>query len=194
MKQRQRGRSFHWVSDESAFDQVAGVLESGTGGGEARERDKGGPEEDTGSGSAFEASGCRADCEETYENFTSLRFTYTWKEIQARNGYILHGLHNDDIPVELVTTTSSQNGAVCTRAEGDSGDITENIWYTGSRGSGEIQAETAGREVQTLKAPGSPSSLIQRGSLRLPTQDGSLLPPMPGSCFPCCGRRRGAGG
>ena len=56
--------------------------------------------------------------------------------------------------MELVTTTSSQNGAVCTRAEGDSGDITENIWYTGSRGSGEIQAETAGREVQTLKAPG----------------------------------------
>ena len=136
------GVHFHWVSDESAFDQVAGVLESGTGGGEAREWDKGGPEEDTGSGSAFEASGCRADCEETYENFTSLRFTYTWKEIQARNGYILHGLHNDDIPVELVTTTSSQNGAVCTRAEGDSGDITENIWYTGSRDSGEIQAET----------------------------------------------------
>ena len=80
------GVHFHWVSDESAFDQVAGVLESGTGGGEAREWDKGGPEEDTGSGSAFEASGCRADCEETYENFTSLRFTYTWKEIQARNG------------------------------------------------------------------------------------------------------------
>ncbi len=148
------GVHFHWVSDESAFDQVAGVLESGTGGGEAREQDKGGPEEDTGSGSAFEASGCRADCEETYENFTSLRFTYTWKEIQARNGYILHGLHNDDIPVELVTTTSSQNGAVCSRAEGDSGDITENIWYTGSRDSGEIQAETAGRKVQTLKASG----------------------------------------
>ena len=103
---------------------------------------------------AFEASGCRADCEETYENFTSLRFTYTWKEIQARNGYIFHGLHNDDIPVELVTTTSSQNGAVCSRAEGDSGDITENIWYTGSRDSGEIQAETAGRKVQTLKASG----------------------------------------
>ena len=83
-----------------------------------------------------------------------MRFTYTWKEIQARNGYILHGLHNDDIPVELVTTTSSQNGAVCSRAEGDSGDITENIWYTGSRDSGEIQAETAGRKVQTLKASG----------------------------------------
>lgn len=145
------GVHFHWVSDESAFDQVAGVLESGTGGGEAREWDKGGPEEDTGSGSAFEASGCRADCEETYENFTSLRFTYTWKEIQARNGYILHGLHNDDIPVELVTTTSSQNGAVCTRAEGDSGDITENIWYTGSRDSGEIQAETARKEGADLK-------------------------------------------
>ena len=108
------GVHFHWVSDESAFDQVAGVLESGTGGGEAREQDKGGPEDEMEAVSAFEVSGCQADCEETYENFISLRFTYTWKEIQARNGYILHGLHNDDIPVELVTTTSSQNGAVCT--------------------------------------------------------------------------------
>ena len=131
-------------------------------------------EGDTGSGSAFEASGCRADCEETYENFASLRFTYTWKEIQARNGYILHGLHNDDIPVELVTTTSSQNGAVCSRAEGDSGDITENIWYTGSRDSGEIQAETAGRKVQTLKAPGlSPQSDTER--LLTPSNAGRIF-------------------
>ena len=36
---------------------------------------------------AFEESGCKADCEETYRKFIGLRFTYTWKEIQARNVY-----------------------------------------------------------------------------------------------------------
>ena len=36
--------------------------------------------------------------------FIHLRVTYTWKEIQARTGYILHGLHRDDVPVEMVTT------------------------------------------------------------------------------------------
>ncbi|MFR5733980.1 MAG: hypothetical protein ACLUD2_20790 [Clostridium sp.] len=53
------GVHFHWIADESAFDQVAGVLESGTGG----ERPESGIKADrkrmTGSGSAFEASGCR---------------------------------------------------------------------------------------------------------------------------------------
>ena len=153
------GAHFHWIADEGAFDQVNGVLESGIGREGHKEPEEDGTEEDTDSQSAFEASGCRADCQETYENFISLRFTYTWKEMQARNGYILHGLHNDDVPVELVTTTSSQDGAVCSRAEGNSGDITENIWYTGTRDGGEIQAETAGRKVQTLKTPGisSPS-------------------------------------
>ena len=60
---------------------------------------------------AFEGSGCKADCEETYRKFIGLRFTYTWKEIQARSGYILHDLHQDDIPVEMIMTDSSEAGA-----------------------------------------------------------------------------------
>ena len=80
---------------------------------------------------AFEESGCKADCEETYRKFIGLRFTYTWKEIQARNGYILHDLHLDDIPVEMITTDSSQAGADAEKRSGSSREITENILVFG---------------------------------------------------------------
>ena len=33
------------------------------------------------------------------------------QEDTARNGYILHDLHNDDLPIEVITTDSSENGA-----------------------------------------------------------------------------------
>ncbi|MFR5733979.1 MAG: hypothetical protein ACLUD2_20785 [Clostridium sp.] len=98
-----------------------------------------------------------------------MRFTYTWKEIQASNGYILHGLHNDDIPVELVTTTSSPERAVCTRAEETAGTLQKTSGIRLQR----QRRNTGGdcrKKVQTLKASGSPPRLIQRGSLRLPTQ------------------------
>lgn len=119
------GTHFHWLADENAPELIAEVLESGipSGGGD------GGNSE---SGRAFEASGCKADCEETYERFINLTFTYTWKEIQARPGYILHGLHADDKPIELVTTNSSEAGAEAVFAAGDSSEIMENIWYTGN--------------------------------------------------------------
>lgn len=98
------GTHFHWMAEE------------------------GEPED----GDAFEASGCKADCEETYDRFIHLRFTYTWKEIQARNGYILHDLHGDDVPVETVTTVSSEAGAEAYYGEGSSKDIEENAWYSGT--------------------------------------------------------------
>ena len=113
---------------------------------------------------AFEASGCKADCEKTYENFIHLRFTYTWKEIQARTGYILHGLHRDDVPVEMVTTVSSEAGAVSSRLEGSSEEIEENVWYMGSRGvlgsmeTLERRQEERAAAARRLKAWGSGGS------------------------------------
>ena len=74
---------------------------------------------------AFEGSGCKADCEETYRKFIGLRFTYTWKEIQARSGYILHDLHQDDIPVEMIMTDSSEAGANAEKVSGSSREIAE---------------------------------------------------------------------
>ena len=105
------GCHFHWLADESAYDEVQEVLECGEA--EERDRESNGNERKIRAASeeAFEKSGCRADCEDTYQKFIRLRFTYTWKEIQARNGYILHDMHRDDIPVEMIMTDSSQAGA-----------------------------------------------------------------------------------
>ena len=129
------GTHFHWISDEDAYDEISGVLESGVS--DKGSGTPGDPEEDKearGSEDAFAASGCRADCEETCDRFIHLKFTYTWKEMQARTGYILHDLHADDVPVEMVTTVSSEAGAEAFCAEGSSREISENIWYAGDQG------------------------------------------------------------
>lgn len=49
-----------------------------------------------------------ADCDEAYDTFIHLIRTYTVREVTARTGYILHDLHNDDIPVNIVEFASSQ--------------------------------------------------------------------------------------
>lgn len=38
----------------------------------------------------------------------------------------------DDIPVEMITTDSSQAGADAEKRPGSSREITENIWYSGN--------------------------------------------------------------
>ena len=40
------------------------------------------------------------DRDQFYKDFTSLTYEYSAEETRARTGYILHGLHTDDIPVE----------------------------------------------------------------------------------------------
>lgn len=132
------GTHFHWLIDEGLYDEIAEIAESGeTAGGDGSQ----GADAET----AFEESGCQADCEETYEAFIGLRFTYTWKEIQARTGYILHGLHADDLPIELVTTDSSEAGANALFAQGDSRDIRETVWYNGNGSREEEAGGNAGR-------------------------------------------------
>jgi hypothetical protein len=115
---------FHWMADESMYEKIAAAAESG-------ETESFG-EMDVTKETAFEKSGCQADCEETYENFINLEFSYTWKEIQAAVGYVLHGLHPEDVPVEIITTNSSQAGAESRFGNGYSRDIRENVWYGGN--------------------------------------------------------------
>ena len=43
-----------------------------------------------------------------YQNFISLKYEYSAKEITAPKGYILHGVHTDDIPIEVRVVTSSE--------------------------------------------------------------------------------------
>ncbi|MSS36470.1 hypothetical protein [Clostridium porci] len=49
-----------------------------------------------------------SDRDEFYNDFISLTYEYSAKEIAARNGYSLHGTHTDDIPVERVVVHSSE--------------------------------------------------------------------------------------
>lgn len=49
-----------------------------------------------------------ADRDEAWDAFIHLKRIYTVREIQARKGYILHDIHNDDLPIEIVEFMSSQ--------------------------------------------------------------------------------------
>ncbi len=59
---------------------------------------------------AFENSGCREARDNAYQNFINLRYSYTFREVDPRDGYILHAPsgHPDDVPVEIVTMASSE--------------------------------------------------------------------------------------
>ncbi|XBX07584.1 SpaA isopeptide-forming pilin-related protein [Enterocloster clostridioformis] len=54
------------------------------------------------------------DRDEAWDSWIHLERVYTAREIKARLGYILHDLHNDDIPVEIVTFSSSEAGGTGT--------------------------------------------------------------------------------
>lgn len=63
------------------------------------------------------------DRDEAWDTVIHLKRIYTVRETQARTGYILHDLHNDDLPIEIVEFSSSQT-------EGD-GSITG--YYPGNQ-------------------------------------------------------------
>ena len=157
------GTHFHWMQDEDAYEEVSHVLENGgledAGSENGEEKARNVDLDDSGE-SAFESSGCKADCEETYEKFTGLRFTYTWKEIQARTGYILHDLHSDDIPIEMVTTTSSEAGAKSVVTEGSSQDILENIWYSGNTEAKEVRNSDGKKNEEVIEDAGWPMQAV----------------------------------
>lgn len=48
------------------------------------------------------------DRDRFYKDFISLTYDYSAEEIKAAKGYILHGTHTDDIPIEWRTVTSSE--------------------------------------------------------------------------------------
>lgn len=119
------GCHFHWLSVEDSYELVQSVLETG----EAEDAGGYGNAEKE---IAFEQSGCKQDCEQTYHNFINLRFSYTWKESQARVGYILHGIHEEDETIEIISTNSSEAGADAQLMSGNSEEIKEYVWYAGN--------------------------------------------------------------
>ena len=49
-----------------------------------------------------------ADRDEFYKEFISLTYEHSAEEIEAASGYIIHGTHTDDIPIEWRVVTSSE--------------------------------------------------------------------------------------
>lgn len=72
---------------------------------------------------SYAKSGCQEDCGQTYEKFISMKYSYTWKEFKARDGYILHDKHPDDLPIEIITTDASEHGANAAFGGGYSRDV-----------------------------------------------------------------------
>lgn len=111
-----------------------------------------GSESEPSEAEAFEQSGCKAARDQAYENFIHLRYSYTFREADPRNGYILHGPngHPDDIPVEIVTIASSEAEKKAQWTQCSNEDIivtgrAENVLGGGSKKEKE-EIETAGGE------------------------------------------------
>lgn len=51
-----------------------------------------------------------SDRNHLFSKFINLEYIYTVREVQARNGYILHDLHTADLPVPIISMKSSQAG------------------------------------------------------------------------------------
>lgn len=101
------GVHFHWEMEGVDPNAIEAVAASGEPGG----LDSGVPTQCSGVDEAYEKSGCQQDCEDTYDKFIHLKYSYTWVEERAREGYIRHDLHTDDVPIEIITTNSSEAGA-----------------------------------------------------------------------------------
>ena len=123
MRQRQEGGChFHWLADESVYDEVQGSIGKRRTGWEKPKNAGNERKLRAASEAAFEESGCKADCEGDIPEVYRTAVYLSWKEIQARNGYILHDLHLDDIPVEMITTDSSPGGADAEKRSEAAGD------------------------------------------------------------------------
>lgn len=60
---------------------------------------------------AFEESGCKDARDDAYQTFINLEYDYTFRETKPRDGYIIHEPgHPDDVPIEIITTASSESG------------------------------------------------------------------------------------
>lgn len=135
------GVHFHWIMD--GVDQSVIEDTASSGGGEGRTPD-GGITSSAEGEIAFEESGCRQDRDKTYDKFISLKYSYTFQETKAREGYTRHNIHPEDIPIEVITTDASEHGANACFAGCYDTDITINsaISYTSARETLEAREQT----------------------------------------------------
>lgn len=102
------GVHFHWCMPETDQGEIGRITSSG---GEEGETPSAGPTASADPDRSFAESGCETDSQETYDRFIALKYSYAIVEDTAREGYTLHGNHSDDLPIEVITTDASENGA-----------------------------------------------------------------------------------
>ena len=102
---------------------------------------------------AFEGSGCKTARDQAYENFINLRYSYTFREVDPRYGYIIHGPngHPDDVPIEIVTIASSEAEKEAEWTECSNADIIVEGKADSSLGGGN-KDEEGGEEGETENA------------------------------------------
>ena len=114
------GVHFHWIMEEVDAGEIEGIASDGGSEGETPDA---GPMTGADGETSYAKSGCQEDCGQTYEKFISMKYSYTWKEFKARDGYILHDRHADDLPIEIITTDASEHGANASFGGGHSRDV-----------------------------------------------------------------------
>ena len=114
------GVHFHWMMEEVDAGEIEGIASDGGSEGETPDA---GPTTGADGETSYAKSGCQEDCGQTYEKFISMKYSYTWKEFKARDGYILHDEHADDLPIEIITTDASEHGANAAFGGGYSRDV-----------------------------------------------------------------------
>ena len=114
------GVHFHWIMEEVDAGEIEGIASDGGSEGETPDA---GPTTGADGETSYAKSGCQEDCGQTYEKFISMKYSYTWKEFKARDGYILHDGHADDLPIEIITTDASEHGANAAFGGGYSRDM-----------------------------------------------------------------------
>lgn len=141
------GVHFHWIMEEVDAGEIEGIASDGGSEGETPDA---GPTTGADGETSYAKSGCQEDCGQTYEKFISMKYSYTWKEFKARDGYILHDEHADDLPIEIITTDASEHGANAAFGGGYSRDVvlgTKSVRRSQGIGeaSGNQNGESAGK-------------------------------------------------
>ena len=152
------GVHFHWIMEEVDAGEIEGIASDGGSEGETPDA---GPMTGADGETSYAKSGCQEDCGQTYEKFISMKYSYTWKEFKARDGYILHDEHADDLPIEIITTDASEHGANAAFGGGYSRDVvlgTKSVRR--SQGIGEASGNQNGESAG--KSPVFPGSLKMR--------------------------------
>ena len=108
MAEERNGVHFHWLMNGVDEGKIREIAETG---GEEGETPNAGPTKGASIEESFKNSNCKEDCKGTYDKFINLKYSYTWIETKARDGYIRHDNHPDDVPIEVITTNSSEGGA-----------------------------------------------------------------------------------